>query len=97
MISPYRVLDRKRSGERLSEEEIREAVGAAVDGSWSDAQLAAFLMASAIRGLDGSETRMLTSAMLARVRQSGLAERLLRWTGGSLLVGLGIHLAIARD
>ncbi len=42
-------------------------------------------------------TILLTSAMLARVRQSGLGERLLRWTGGTLLVGLGLHLAIVRD
>jgi pyrimidine-nucleoside phosphorylase len=74
VISPYRVLDRKRSGSRLSEDEIREVVGAAVDGSWSDAQLAAFLMASAIRGLDEDETRMLTSAMLESGSQWALSR-----------------------
>ena len=42
-------------------------------------------------------TILLTSAMLARVRQSGLGERLFRWAGGGLLVGLGLHLAIVRD
>ena len=37
--------------------------GASGDG-WSDAQLAAFLMAAAIHGLDGEETQWLTRAML---------------------------------
>lgn len=61
---PYQTLDRKRLGQRLSEGEIRDVVRGAVDGSWSDGQLAAFLMAAAIRGLDESETQHLTLAML---------------------------------
>lgn len=36
----------------------------ATDGSWSDAQLAAFLMGAVIRGLDLAQTRELTAAML---------------------------------
>lgn len=64
MISPYEVLDRKRRGEELGAEEIAALVDGAVDGSWEDAQLAAFLMAVAIRGLAPAETRQLTSAML---------------------------------
>jgi thymidine phosphorylase len=63
-MNPYRILDRKRVGEKLSDLEIREVVAGAVDSSWSDAQLAAFLMASAVHGLDGDETRSLTLAML---------------------------------
>lgn len=64
MILPYRILERKRAGMRLAEEEIREVVRGATDGSWSEGQLAAFLMAAAIRGLDEDETRALTLAML---------------------------------
>ncbi len=64
MSLPYRILERKRAGMRLTPDEIREvAAGAAGDGSWSEGQLAAFLMAAAIRGLDGEETRALTLAM----------------------------------
>ena len=63
-MNPYRILDRKRVGEKLSDLEIRQVVAGTVDGSWSDAQLAAFLMASAIHGLDADETRSLTLAML---------------------------------
>ena len=39
-------------------------VRGAADGSWQDAQLGAFLMAAAIRGLDDAETRALTEEML---------------------------------
>ncbi|HVS01550.1 MAG TPA: thymidine phosphorylase [Thermoanaerobaculia bacterium] len=61
---PYRILARKRDGESLTQEEIQAVVAGATDGSWSDAQIAAFLMAAVLRGLDGEETRTLTRAML---------------------------------
>lgn len=64
MTLPYRILERKRAGMRLTEEEIRSVACGATDGSWSEGQLAAFLMAAAIRGLDPEETRALTQAML---------------------------------
>lgn len=64
MILPYRILERKRAGMRLTEAEVREVVRGATDGSWSEGQLAAFLMAAAIRGLDVEETRALTLGML---------------------------------
>ena len=57
MVLPYRILERKRAGMRLGEEEIRSVARGAADGSWSEGQLAAFLMAAAIRGLDAGETR----------------------------------------
>ncbi len=64
MPSAYRILERKRAGARLDEEELASLVRGAVDGSWADAQLGAFLMAAAIRGLDGAETRTLTEHMM---------------------------------
>jgi thymidine phosphorylase len=64
MALPYRILERKRAGMRLREDEIRAVARGATDGSWSEGQLAAFLMAAAIRGLDPEETRALTLAML---------------------------------
>jgi pyrimidine-nucleoside phosphorylase len=64
MALPYRILERKRAGMRLTEEEIRSVARGAAEGSWSEGQLAAFLMAAAIRGLDAEETRALTLAML---------------------------------
>ena len=53
MSSPYAILSRKRAGERLSEEEILEVVAGAAGGSWSDAQLGAFLMAAVIAMTSG--------------------------------------------
>ena len=41
-MNPYRILDRKRVGETLSDLEIRQVVAGTVDGSWSDAHLAHF-------------------------------------------------------
>ena len=35
---PYRILERKRAGMRLSPEEIADVVRGAADGSWSDPQ-----------------------------------------------------------
>ncbi len=64
MAGPYQVLAAKRAGERLSDSEIRSLVQGASDGSWTDGQLGAFLMAAVIQGLDPSETRALTAAML---------------------------------
>ncbi len=64
MALPYRILERKRAGMRLTEDEIRDVARGAADGSWSEGQLAAFLMAAAIHGLDAAETRALTLAML---------------------------------
>jgi pyrimidine-nucleoside phosphorylase len=76
MILPYRILERKRAGVRLAEEEIREVVRGATDGSWSEGQLAAFLMAAAIRGLDASETDALTRAMLESGERWDLAREI---------------------
>ncbi len=75
-MNPYRVLAKKRAGEELEEAEIRAVVAGAVDGSWSDGQLAAFLMAAAIRGLSAAETRALTLAMLESGERWDLAAEI---------------------
>jgi pyrimidine-nucleoside phosphorylase len=59
---PYRILERKRAGLALGEDEIRAVVSGSLR-NWSDGQVGAFLMAVAIRGLDAAETRVLTEAM----------------------------------
>jgi pyrimidine-nucleoside phosphorylase len=66
-------LERKRAGGSLRESEVRAVVEGAADGSWSDGQLAAFLMAAAIQGLDAEETHGLTLAMLESGEQWDLA------------------------
>jgi len=74
MALPYRILERKRAGMRLTDEEIRSVAQGAASGSWSEGQLAAFLMAAAIRGLDAGETRALTLAMLESGERWDLAR-----------------------
>ncbi len=64
MTSPYQILAAKRDGRRLTADQIDSVVQGASDGSWTDGQLAAFLMAAVIQGLDASETRELTRSML---------------------------------
>jgi pyrimidine-nucleoside phosphorylase len=75
-LTPYRILARKRAGESLRDEEIAAVVTGTVDGSWSDSQLGAFLMAAAIRGLDSEETELLTRAMLESGDQWRLRDEL---------------------
>lgn len=55
---------KKRDGGVLTAAEIGAFVRGATDGSWADYQLTAMLMAIYLRGLDASETRELTLAML---------------------------------
>ncbi|MGE0640464.1 MAG: thymidine phosphorylase [Thermoanaerobaculia bacterium] len=57
-------MSRLRAGERLADGDLRDVARGATTGSWSDGQLAAFLMGVAIRGLNHDETRELTAAML---------------------------------
>ncbi len=64
MSSPYQILARKRRGLALGTDDLAAIVAGASDGSWSEAELAAFLMAAAIRGLDQEETHRLTLAMM---------------------------------
>ena len=70
----YPILARKRFGGALSAAEIRAVVAGATDSSWSEAQLAAFLMAAAIQGLNEEETHHLTMAMLESGEQWDLAS-----------------------
>lgn len=76
MILPYRILQRKRAGLPLTGEEIRAVVRGTTDGSWSEGQLGAFLMAVAIRGMDDEETRALTLAMLESGDRWNLAREI---------------------
>lgn len=48
----------------MGADDLAAIVAGASDGTWSEAELAAFLMAAAIRGLDQAETHSLTLAMM---------------------------------
>ncbi|HEY0081347.1 MAG TPA: thymidine phosphorylase [Pyrinomonadaceae bacterium] len=63
-MRPQDVIRRKREGGALSAEEIGFFVQGVTSGEFTDYQAAALLMAIYCRGMDESEQRMLTGAML---------------------------------
>jgi len=65
MIHPAELIQRKRDGEELPADEIRELVLGYARGDVPDYQMAAFCMAVFFRGLSGAETFALTDAMIA--------------------------------
>ncbi len=67
IITPVRAYDlikRKRDGGRMTGEEFRFLIRGYLAGEVPDYQMAAFLMAVFLRGLDEEETALLTEAML---------------------------------
>lgn len=69
-----RLIERKRDGGRLESGEWRALVNAYAAGHVPDYQMAAFLMACFLRGLDRAETAALTEAMLASGARLELAH-----------------------
>ena len=59
-----RLIERKRDGHRIESGEFRALANAYAAGHVPDYQMAAFLMACYLRGLDRAETNALTEAML---------------------------------
>jgi pyrimidine-nucleoside phosphorylase len=59
-----RLIERKRDGGRIDAGEFRALANAYATGHVPDYQMAAFLMACFLKGLDGDETFALTDAML---------------------------------
>ncbi len=74
MATPFDILNRMREGSPLTASDVRSVVEGAASGQWTDVQLAALLMAVAIRGLGPDETRELALAMLESGEQWALAE-----------------------
>src|SRR5271155_4271618 len=64
MISPAELIQRKRDGEELGDEELSELILGYARGEEPDYQLAAFCMAVYFRGLSSRETFVLTDAMV---------------------------------
>ena len=64
MIRPAELIERKRNGEELSDEEIAELVLGYTRGEVPDYQMAAWCMAVYFKGLSGRETHALTDAMI---------------------------------
>ena len=60
----YDIIQHKRQGFPLSDEEIRFAVAGYTSGDIPDYQMAAWAMAVCLQGMDGRETATLTEAMM---------------------------------
>ncbi len=76
MIRPAELIERKREGEELEPEALRELVLGYARGEIPDYQLAAFCMAVYFRGLSRRETFALTGAMIASGETIDLAGAL---------------------
>jgi pyrimidine-nucleoside phosphorylase len=63
-IHAAKLIERKRNGEELSEQEVEELVLGFTNGDVPDYQMAAWCMAVYYRGLTGRETHALTDAMI---------------------------------
>jgi pyrimidine-nucleoside phosphorylase len=64
MIRPAELIQRKRDGEELPDEELAELILGYARGEVPDYQMAAFCMAVFFRGLSARETYVLTEAMI---------------------------------
>ncbi len=62
-MSAVEIIRKKRDGQALSPEELRQFVRAAAQGTWPDYQLSALLMAICLRGMMPEETATLTREM----------------------------------
>ena len=71
------IIRRKRDGATLDEASIRAFVAGIADGSVSDAQIAAFCMATYLRGMTAEETSLLT-------REMATSGRVLAWQSEAL-------------
>ena len=64
MITPYALIQKKRRGESLTADEMREFFTGYLEGTVADYQMSAFLMAVCFQGLSSEEIDQLTQIML---------------------------------
>ena len=69
----YDLLEKKKRGEVLSQEELHFLIDGYVQGEIPDYQMAAFLMAVCLRGMTDQETEAMTQIMRASGAQVDLA------------------------
>ena len=68
------IIRQKRDGGELDAEAIRAFVRGSTDGSWTDYQLSALLMAIVLRGMSQDEAVVLTESMVASGQRLDLGE-----------------------
>ncbi|MBI4208119.1 MAG: thymidine phosphorylase [Deltaproteobacteria bacterium] len=64
MIIPYALIQKKKRGEALASEEMRQFFKGYLDGTVADYQMSAFLMAVCFQGLNSEEVDQLTQIMM---------------------------------
>lgn len=74
----YDLLEKKKRGEALSQEELHFLIDGYVQGEIPDYQMAAFLMAVCLRGMTDQETEAMTQIMRASGAQIDLQPPLPR-------------------
>ena len=74
VISPAWIIQRKRDGEELSPQEIRDFIRGVTSGEVADYQATAFLMATFFRGMTFQETAALTQAMVESGERYDLSD-----------------------
>ena len=75
-IHPAELIERKRDGRELSDDEVRELVLGYASGDVPDYQMAAFCMAVMFRGLTGAETLAMTEAFIGSGETVDMAKHL---------------------
>ena len=75
-IHPSELIERKRDGGELSDDELRELVLGYARGDVPDYQMAAFCMAVMFRGLTGAETLAMTEAFIGSGETIDMAKQL---------------------
>jgi len=68
------VIGRKRDGEQVDAAELSWLVGGFLDGTVTEGQMAAFLMAGVLRGFSSAEARALTDVLVASGEQLDLSS-----------------------
>jgi pyrimidine-nucleoside phosphorylase len=75
-IHPAELIERKRDGGELSDDELRDLVLGYARGDVPDYQMAAFCMAVMFRGLTGAETLAMTQAFIGSGETIDMAKQL---------------------
>src|SRR6478672_9503257 len=73
-MRPQEIIEHKRDGRTLNEEEINSFIAGVTTGGWADYQISALVMAMFLRGLNKQETHLITRAMLRSGTVMDLSE-----------------------
>jgi pyrimidine-nucleoside phosphorylase len=73
-MTPYEIIESKRDGDTLNQEEINYFISSFMEGKIKDYQMTAFLMATFFNGMTSEETSFLTNAYIESGKKIDLSE-----------------------